>query len=355
MSNLPAQPGPPSRARRLPARVLVVGAAVVISGVVIWWATHPGRERVEGLRAARDGDFARAEPLLMQALERNPADAEVVESLARGHLAAADPRAAVHLAHWAKLRPDQPEPVRLRMEFCRKHKQREEAFADGKRLLDFEPDNQQLRRTVMNLAFSVGRFEEAEPLCRECIRRQPGDTGLLVMLAEIRRARGDLPGAAAVLDPILKDQPKLASALLLRATIHEEFGEPAKAVPLLREVMASDPRRRATAVYRLSLALERAGRPDEARAALTELRRIQDVDTYAEAIRTQPDNLDLRVRLAESLLAEGDTQDGLNLLSGALALDPRFRPAHRALAAHYEKQGQPDRAAEHRRLAGPDP
>lgn len=355
MSSLPAQPRPPSRTRRVPARVLVVGVAVAISGVIIWWALHPGRERVEGLRAARDGDFARAEPLLKQALDRNLDDAEVVEALARGHLAADNPQAAAHLARWAELRPDQPEPVRLRMEFCRKHKLREEAFADGKRLLDFEPDNQQLRRTVMNLAFSVGRFEEAESLCRECLRKQSGDSGLLVMLAEIRRARGDQPGAAAVLDSLLKDQPKLASALLLRATVYEESGEPAKAVPLLREVMAGDPRRRAAAAYRLSLALERAGRPDEARAALAELRRLQDVDTFAEAIRTQPDNLDLRVRLAESLLAEGHTQDGLNLLSGVLARDPRFRPAHRTLAAHYEKQGQPDRAAEHRRLADPDP
>jgi predicted Zn-dependent protease len=307
------------------------------------------------LRAARAGEFARAEPLLKQALERDPDDAEVAEALARGYLAAHDPQVTVYLSRWVRLRPDDPEPLRLRMEFARKHTQREEAYADGRRLLDFEPDNQQLRRTVMNLAFSVGRFEEAELLCRECLLRQPGDTVLPVTLAEIRRARGDLPGAAAVLDSLLNDHPKLAPAMLVRATIYEESGEPGKAVPLLREVKVSDPRRRATAAYRLSIALERAGRPDEAREALAELRRLQDVDTFAEAIRTQPDNLDLRVRLAESLLTDGFTQDGLSLLGAVLARDPRFRPAHRALMAHYEKQGQPDRAAEHRRLAGPDP
>jgi tetratricopeptide (TPR) repeat protein len=324
-------------------------------GAVILWATDHNRERVEGLRSARDGDFARAQPLLKQALGRNPDDAETAEALARGYLAADDPQAAAYLARWARLRPDQPEPVRLRLEFNRKHKQRDEAFADGRRLLEFEPNNQQLSRTVMNLGFSIGRFEEAEQLCRECLRRQPGDTGLLVMLAEIRRARGDLPDSAAVLDPLIKDHPKLTAALLLRATVFDESGEPEKAVPLLREVMAGDPKRRAAAAYRLSLALEHAGRPDEARAALAELRRLQDIDTFAEAIRTQPDNLDLRVRLAESLLADGNTQDGLSLLGAVLAIDGRFRPAHRALAAHYEKQGQPDKAAEHRRLAGPDP
>jgi tetratricopeptide (TPR) repeat protein len=334
-----------------------IGLAFIVTVVVavLWLSTASSRDRSEGLRAARDGDFTRAELLLKQALERTADDPEVVESLARGYLAADDPQAAAYLSRWLQLQPDHTEPLRLRMEFYRKHKRREEAFADGCRLLDVEPANHQLRRTVMNLGFSIGRFEEAEELCRECLRRQPGDTGLLVLLAEIRRARGDLPGAAAVLDPVLKDHPKLASALLLRATVYEESGEPGKAVPLLREVMASDPRRRAAACYRLSLALERAGRTDEARSALAELRRLQDIDTFTEAIRTQPDNLDLRVRLAESLLADGYTQDGLSLLGQVLALDGRFRPAHRALAAYFEKQGQPDRAAEHRRLAGPDP
>jgi predicted Zn-dependent protease len=342
------------RPRRWRRFVVGLGLLAATGVAALWWAAASGHDRREGLHAARNAEFGRAEPLLTAALQRNPDDAEVVEALARGYLADDDPRAAAHLARWAQLRPDQPEPVRLRLEFNRKHKHREEAFADGRRLLDFEPDNPQLRRTVMNLGFSVGRFEEAEQLCRECLRRQPGDTGLLVMLAEIRRVRGDLPGAATVLDALLKDQPKLTSALLLRATVFEEAGEPAKAVPLLREVMAADPKRRAAAAYRLSLALQRAGRPDEAHEALAEVRRLQDRDTFAEAIRTQPDNLDLRVRLAEWMLADGN-QEGLGVLNGVLARDPKFPPAHRLLASHYEKNGQADRAAEHRRLAGPDP
>jgi predicted Zn-dependent protease len=350
----PLTPGPRPRRWRKP--LVGLGVAAVLAGAAaFWWLAPSTWERSEGLRAARAGEFDRAEPLLVRALEKGPDDPEVVEALARGYAEADDPRAEPHLARWVALRPGQPEPLRQRMEFYRKRKQREEAYVDGRRLLELEPGNDQLRRTVMNLGFTVGRFEEAEQLCRDLLRRQPGDPALSVMLAEILRARDDLPGAAAVLDRLLKAQPKLAPALLLRATVHEEAGEPQKAVPLLREVIAADPKRRVAAGYRLSLALERAGRPDEARQVLAEVRRLQDVDTFADAIRVQPDNLDLRVWLAESLLADGHTKDGLDLLTTVLAIDPRFRPAHRTLAHHYEKHGQPDRAAEHRRLAGPSP
>jgi predicted Zn-dependent protease len=356
MSSQSAPAPPVSRARRWRKPAVALGLAAVLAGVGVWWWFAPSAwERDEGLRAARAGDFERAEPLLMRALEKKPDDPDVAEALARGYAAADDPRAEDHLSRWLALRPDQPEPLRQRMEFYRKRKQREEAFVDGRRLLELGPDDPQLRRTVMNLGFSAGRFEEAEELCRVCLRAQPGDTSLLVMLAEIRRARGDLAGAAAVLDRLLQQHPKLTAAMLTRAVVHIEGGEPEKAVPLLREVMAADPRRRAVAGYQLCLALSRTGRPDEVHEVLAEVRRLQDVDTFAEAIRAQPDNLELRVRLAESLLADGHTKDGLDLLGAVLARDPRFRPAHRALAAHYEKHGQPAKAAEHRRLADPDP
>jgi predicted Zn-dependent protease len=356
MSSPSVLPAPGPRPRRWRKPLVVLGVIAALAGAAaVWWFVPSTWERAEGLRAARAGEFDRAERLLVRALEKAPDDPEVVEALARGYAAADDPRAESHLSRWVALRPGQPEPLRQRMEFYRKRKQRGEAFADGRRLLDLAPDDHQLRRSVLHLAFSAGRFEEAEGLCRDCLRVQPADTGLRVLLAEILRARGDLAAAAAELDRLLRQHPKLVPAMLARAVVHLEAGEPEPAVPLLREVMAADPRRRAAAGYQLCLALDRIGRPEETHQVLAEVRRLQDADTFAEAIRVQPDNLELRVRLAESLLADGHTADGLKLLAEVLARDPHFRPAHRALAAHYEKNGQPAKAAEHRRLAGPDP
>src|SRR5438270_918802 len=100
MSSQPTQTGPGSRARRWLKPAVGLGVASAVGVAVLWWGTSSGRDRSDGLRAARDGDFARAEPLLKQALDRNPDDAEAAEALARGYLAADDPHAAAYLSRW---------------------------------------------------------------------------------------------------------------------------------------------------------------------------------------------------------------------------------------------------------------
>jgi tetratricopeptide (TPR) repeat protein len=323
---------------------------------VFVWLSLRARDRREGLEEAASGHFKTAEPLLRKALERDPADAEVVAALARGYTKADDvENADAYLSRWIELRPDEAEPRKLRMEYFRKQKRPEDAYPDGVKLLALTPDDAQLRRTVMGLAFSSGDFAKAEELCRASLAAAPDDVGLRQMLAEIRRARGDNAGAAAILDEILRRPSPPTGAMLARALLYEEAGDPEKAVPLLREVLKLDKSRRRTAGTRLAVVLERTGKADEARAVMAEVRRLQDVEVFGEAIKTQPNNLELHVQIAERLLAAGHVPDGLSLLQSVLKTNPTFRPAHLALAAHYEKSGDPARAAEHRKLAGPTP
>ena len=145
-------------------------------------------------------------------------------------------------------------------------------------------------------------------------------------MAEIRRARGDTAGAGAILDELLKDFPTNTAVMLARGVLHLETGQPEKAVPLLREVVRLDRSRQRTAGYQLAVALERSGDAAEAQRVTAELRRLQDVANAEEASKNQPDNLELRVRLAESLLAAGHTKDGLRWLDEVLARAPRTRP-----------------------------
>jgi Tfp pilus assembly protein PilF len=51
-------------------------------------------------------------------------------------------------------------------------------------------------------------------------------------------------------------------------------------------------------------------------------------------------------------LGNGQAQEGLRWLSGALQIDPQHGPTHQALADYYEKAGEPDLAARHRQQAG---
>jgi Tfp pilus assembly protein PilF len=346
-------PSPP-RARRLLRLALVLGVLLAGTLALVWggYRLRQRFDRQNALALARSGDFNKAAPALRQALQRDPRDLDVIQALARGSLDAEDPaRAEEYLTAWCGLRPDDPEPRRLRMKAYTKDERHEDALADARWLLQREPDSPDARRQVGALLFSLGRFDEAEREYRTVLAQRPDDRNVILLLGEARRAQGDGAGAAALVDRVLRQDPQFPRALMLRGILYREAGEPERAVEALRQVVALDPTRRRTANYELSLALERAGRTEEARQAMAEVRRLQDAEVFLVASEQQPDNLALRVRAAEALLESGDTRKGLELLDQVLERDPSFRPAHRALADYFERHGDPVQAARHRRAA----
>jgi Tfp pilus assembly protein PilF len=61
-----------------------------------------------------------------------------------------------------------------------------------------------------------------------------------------------------------------------------------------------------------------------------------------------PRSAPLRHEIGALFLRNGFTEDGLSWLRTALEQDPAYRPAHQALAEHYQRTGQPDKAERHR-------
>jgi predicted Zn-dependent protease len=350
----PAVPVPaPRRPRRWVLVIILLGLGG--AGTAAWLATRD-HGRQAALRDAQAGRFAEAEPVLRDALARDPDDVDVLESLARGYTKADRPLDAEPcLSELLHLQPNNAEYLRLRWNLYRELKRWDPAYADVRRLLELEPADEDLRRKAMGEAFTTGHFADAEGLCRDLLAHHPGDRKLTGMLAQIRRARGDDAGAGQLLDELIRSDPNDYASLQARGILDDETGHPDRAVPLLRRVFDEDPSRRRPAGYQLAVALEKVGQADEAKKVLAEVRRLQDVEIATEAMKTQPDNLALHVQLAEDLLRAGHTNDGLAVLERVLRRDPNFAPAHRALAAHYERAGNPEQAARHRRLAGPSP
>ena len=62
--------------------------------------------------------------------------------------------------------------------------------------------------------------------------------------------------------------------------------------------------------------------------------------------------LTVRVRRAEMFFVLGQPEQALSLLEAVLREDPKYTAAHSLLASYYEKQGDKEKAAEHRRRAG---
>ncbi len=321
-----------------------------------WRYLQQRRERAHALALAQQGDFAAAAPLLQHVLERSPDDLEVVEALARGHLAARDlARAEPYLSRWCDLQPDETTPFRLRLDVYRQLTLHTKALADARRVLELEPTDFAMRTRVIGLLFSRGRFAAAEQACREALHQRPDAPNLRLLLAEIRRAQGDNPGAGAILDRLLLEQPAHAAALMARAILYFEADQPDRAIPLFRKILAEDPRRQRTARYHLSLALARAGQTEEAERLMAEVRVMQQAEALLTESNTQPTNLDLQLRAARALLDANQPAQALPLLERILTRDPTHAPAHRLLARSYERQGQAERAAHHRRLAGDKP
>jgi Tfp pilus assembly protein PilF len=61
-----------------------------------------------------------------------------------------------------------------------------------------------------------------------------------------------------------------------------------------------------------------------------------------------------RVEAARICMRNGQEQEGLRWLFGALQINPNHQPAHDALADYYERHGDTERARAHR-LKGNNP
>lgn len=346
---------PPASVPRRWVWPLVGSLVVILAAGAGWWAFRAA-DRSSALALARAGQFDDAAPRLQGVLARSPRDPAVLAALVTGYLHEEDTAAALPLLdRWCELRPNDPEPLRLRMDLHRKEQRFDAALADALRLLDLDPDSDTLPLTVAGLSFSAGDFAQAEKRCRELLARQPRRRDARRLLAESLRARGQREEAAAVLDTLLREQPGDTAVMLGRGSLYVEMRDPERAIPLLEAVVRLDPRRQRTGRYQLVLAYEQAGRSADARRVQAELSALQESEVLRDALGSQPNNPDVQARAARAWLAGPQAPQALDLLGRVLDKHPDHAGAHAALAEYYERIGQPGRAAEHRQRAGGEP
>jgi DNA-binding NarL/FixJ family response regulator len=175
-----------------------------------------------------------------------------------------------------------------------------------------------------------GRWAEAESLFEESIAayarsRPPYAPGPLAALAELRRRQGRAGAAAALLDRAGSTR----SAQLCRARLALDAGDLRTAVELLeRLIVPGDGPGDAPVLELLVRALAASGRPDDATAALAELREL------GRRIDTAP------------LLAAADLADGV--LAAAAGEHERARRLLENAVEGFERSGAPYEAAQAR-------
>jgi tetratricopeptide (TPR) repeat protein len=331
--------------------LLLAGATFVV--LREQWAQE---ERIGALAQAKAGKFAAAEVALRDAATRDPHDVEVLQALARGYLAEKKwSEAEDYLTRWLAERPRDAAALRLRLKLYRDQRRYELARADAQRLVALDSSDLALRKQLANCCFEACRFDEAEQACLFVLQQEPHDQARRSLLAEVYRARGQPQRAAEVLDALLREEPENTRALLGRGTLYCEMDEADKAIPLLQKVLALDAHRQGPARYYLSVALARAGRPEEAARNCALARQALDEELLLDDRNAALPNVELQVRAARALLGRGETRQAVEVLERVLEYDPHAAAVHQLLAEHYERLGQPQRAAVHRRQAGTSP
>ena len=144
----------------------------------------------------------------------------------------------------------------------------------------------------------------------------------------------------------------MCSSDLERGRLALELDQPAQAEAWLRRALAIDPSDR-RAHHRLYQSLRLQGKEKEAEEQLVtserlaaDLKRLGEIMT--ETMNQRPNDPDLHCELGILYLRNGQERHGLHWLERALELNPQHRGAHQALADHYEKVGQAERAAWHK-------
>ena len=186
-----------------------------------------------------------------------------------------------------------------------------------------------LQRAV--IAFNTGSRAPAMDAVRAIVRAHPGFTTAHGMLASMQRESGDLRGAIATLEDVLRRGIADQSVMIVLAGYLQEAGDAAKSVALLEAVVAAHPDY-AEAYNSLGVAYMRLGRHDQARAAL---RKVLDLDpTSAKAYEN----------LGADELSVGDLAAGVDDLKRAIDLDPLLYDALYNLALALHDLGRRDEA-----------
>ena len=321
----------------------------------------------KALMEAQKGDIAPVEKYLRGLLEKKdrPEAALILEALTRGYLENLQfVETQACLKEWSETKPSDAQGFYLRgralaelpsgVDNWGRRVAPPEAIKDYRRALDLDPQHEGAGLRLAEASLDTGKVEEAQALFRNLLTQSPGNPGALLGLSRSLRGAGKLQEAQAVLDKLLEKHPRHVEGLTERAQLEVDTGKVDSAVALVRKALELRPHDR-QANYTLSLCLRRLGRQQEAEQATTRFRQLEESSKrlleLEKVVLKKPNDPVPRCEAGVLLLGLGEQRDGVRWLMSAVRVDPRHRPAHKALAEYYERIGKKDLAEKHHRLA----
>jgi predicted Zn-dependent protease len=188
-------------------------------------------------------------------------------------------------------------------------------------------------------------------------QRWSDDPGALFGLALCRSELGETEQAVELLDTLLRAHPEDCQALTERGKLELQRNHPQEAEEYLQRSLAQGGPER-EALFLLKQAQTHQGKREAAQKTQVALEQVETDMKQMEAVLRQvskaPRDPGPRLELARICLRNGQEQEALRWLLGTLQIAPDHQPTHQALAECYERIGQPEQAALHRRSLGPN-
>jgi tetratricopeptide (TPR) repeat protein len=258
------------------------------------------------------------------------------------------------LSRWIKHEPHNPRPYHWRGWVLEHLNNTREALKDYKKALELDPNLFAVRLRLAEIYMEQHRQMEAVPHLELLYRQFPKQADVLARLGECRLLQGRTEEGRQLLQQAAEQLPDDPKVLRQLAELELLAGRLQAAEKLIRRALkadSGDPLMEFT-LYRI---LQQQGRPQEAATAFKRyqeqnamlLRSYQLLQQEARHPSRGPETVS---EIGILLLRMGQDKQGLYWLDRALQRDPHHQAARRALADYFERKGDYQTAAAHRRF-----
>lgn len=243
---------------------------------------------------------------------------------------------------WRQDYPRDLEPVLLTGRYCQAVVDwagAEKAYREG---LAIAPDNEECQLALAKVLQIRLKTDEATPLFQKYLQRHPEDLVAIRGLAESLATGGSVKEAIRILQEALKDHPEDFGLLKSCGELLLSSGDAEQAAEILGKAHRMIPEH-ANLANSLARALKACGRFDEADPLFAFVAESQpkllDMANMEKELRDHPDNIELRMKIAEIVARYVSRRDAIRWYENVLIVAPRFQPARDALAQLYRSLG----------------
>lgn len=305
---------------------------------------------------AQQGEIERDVYTLMGKVDAgHPATEQILESLAVGsvHIYEFD-RAGFWVHHLLSRFPQNPVGRLIRAQMDDVLGKRDRAAAGCRELLHDHPNNWKARILLAGLLYRAQQYSEAADHYAELHGRRPNELSPILGLIRCRERLGRFDDTRPLIELLDRDFSSNSDAMLECGRFAAAENRVVDAEMFLRKAVALAPNDHEIH-YQLGLVLERSGKPAEAREHLELFKRIEAdltrLDGLLKDVVKNPRDPEPRREAGLICLRNGQVNEGLRWLLGAVEIAPADKATHRALADFFLGQGDLARSNHHNKLA----